>query len=53
MEDSDMKKMIFTTSDISVDTAFLEFQRFNYSKNLRQESINYYDSCFKYFRKIL
>lgn len=47
-----MKKLIFDTSNITVDKAFIEFQRFNYSKNLREESINYYDNCFKYFRSI-
>lgn len=45
-----MKKMILNLNSISVEKAFDEFQRFNYSKNLRGDTIDYYDDCFKYFR---
>ncbi len=46
-----MKKMSLTynTISISFEKAFLEFQRYNYTKNLSEKSIDYYDGCYKYF----
>lgn len=46
-----MQKMSLTynTIAISFEKAFLEFQRYNYTKNLSEKSIAYYDDCYKYF----
>lgn len=47
-----MKKISMqTVGNSSVDKAFLDFQRFNTSKNLSKETIRIYDSVYKYFRK--
>lgn len=47
-----MKKISMQiTADCSIDKAFLEFQRFNASKNLSKETIDTYDKDYKYFRK--
>ena len=40
------------SSTCSMDKAFLDFQRYNTANNLSKHSINYYDNCFKYFRKL-
>ena len=47
-----MKKISMqTVGNSSVDKAFLDFQRFNTSKNLSKETIRIYGSVYKYFRK--
>ena len=38
--------------NVSTDKAFLDFQRYNTAKNLSPHTINSYDDCYKYFRKL-
>lgn len=48
-----MKKRIHLQNfenDITLEEAFEEFQNCNFSKNLSNETLKYYDNCFKYFR---
>lgn len=37
---------------LTVDKAFLEFQRINRAKNLSERTISFYDDCYKYFREL-
>lgn len=44
-----MKVLNFRSEDISFEKAFEEFQRYNRSKNLSGQTIDYYEQCFRYF----
>ncbi len=49
-----MKKLYLYDNDtlITLNSAFKEFQTFNIAKNLSKKSLEYYEDCFKYFRRV-